>query len=108
MAQNISFFSDEKSLSKPPFGVGSIIIIDEKDKMCFHTGNLINNENAEKIIGLAFNEAERDSMLENLDEELKNYEKLRNIPIPNDLPPALVFDPRPIGFKLKHPESNKF
>jgi len=62
-------------------------------------------ENAEKIIGLAFNEAERDSMLENLDEELKNYEKLRNIPIPNDLPPALVFDPRPTGFKLKQGES---
>ncbi len=62
-------------------------------------------ENAEKIIGITFTESERDSMLENLDEDLQNYEKIRKIPIPNDLPPALVFDPRPTGFKLKQGES---
>ncbi len=63
-------------------------------------------KNAEKIIGLTFSESERDSMLKNLDEELQNYEKIRDIPIPNELAPALIFDPKPIGFKLKQGESS--
>ena len=62
-------------------------------------------KSAEKIIGLTFSGSERDSMLKNLDEELENYEKIRNIPIPNNVPPSLVFDPRPTGFKLKQGES---
>jgi len=62
-------------------------------------------EDAEKIIGLTFSESERDSMLKNLNDELQNYEKIRDISIPNELSPALMFDPRPVGFKLKQGES---
>ncbi|MCG3153693.1 MAG: putative amidase AmiD [bacterium] len=52
---------------------------------------------AEKIIGLQFNQAERDSMLGDLQENLENYEKIRQVPLPNSVPPALAFNPVPVG-----------
>ncbi|MBC6949779.1 amidase [candidate division KSB1 bacterium] len=52
---------------------------------------------AEKIIGLQFNEAKRDSMLGDLKENLENYQKIRNVPLPNSVPPALTFNPVPVG-----------
>lgn len=52
---------------------------------------------AEKIIGLQFNQAERDSMLGDLQENLENYEKIRSVPLPNSVPPALAFNPVPVG-----------
>jgi len=52
---------------------------------------------AEKIIGLQFNQAERDSMLGDLHENLQNYEKIRQVPLPNSVPPALAFNPVPVG-----------
>ncbi len=52
---------------------------------------------AEKIIGLQFTPAERDSMLGDLQENLENYEKLRQVPLPNSVPPALAFNPVPPG-----------
>jgi Asp-tRNA(Asn)/Glu-tRNA(Gln) amidotransferase A subunit family amidase len=55
-------------------------------------------EQAEKLIGLSFTEAKRDSMLEGLSDQLKNYEHMRSVALPNSVPPALVFDPIPVGF----------
>lgn len=52
---------------------------------------------AEKIIGLQFNEAKRDSMLGDLKENLENYQKIRSVPLPNNVPPALAFNPVPVG-----------
>ncbi len=52
---------------------------------------------AEKIIGLQFNEAKRDSMLGDLKENLENYQKIRGVPLPNSVPPALAFNPVPVG-----------
>lgn len=57
-----------------------------------------NVSNAEKIIGLEFTDAERDSMLDNLDEQLKNYENIRKIELANSVPPAIIFNPIPVGF----------
>lgn len=54
---------------------------------------------AEKINHLNFTDAERKQMLENLNERLENYEKLRAIKLNNSVPPALYFDPRPPGLK---------
>ena len=56
-------------------------------------------ESAEELIGLEFTPAERDSMLEDLDYNLGLYEDLRDIPIDNSVPPALIFNPLPPGFK---------
>jgi len=57
-------------------------------------------ENAEKIIGLEFTEAERDSMLDALSEQLNNYLNIRKIKIDNSIPPAILFNPIPVGFKI--------
>jgi len=59
-----------------------------------------NIENAEKIIGLKFNDAERDSMLSSLDSLLSNYQSLRNISLKNSIPPAISFNPVPEGFEF--------
>ena len=61
---------------------------------------------AEQLIRLDFTDAERDSMLSNLEEQAGQYEQLREIPLSNSVPPALVFDPVPVGFKFgteRHP-----
>lgn len=57
-----------------------------------------NISSAEKIIGLEFTDAERDSMLGNLEEQLKNYENIRKIELANSVPPAIDFNPIPVGF----------
>ncbi len=48
---------------------------------------------AEKIIGLRFSSKERKMMLDNLRENLKSYKELRKVSLPNDVPPALFFNP---------------
>ena len=49
---------------------------------------------AEKLIGLSFTDGERELMLEALNNHLKEYEKLRTVPLDNSVPPAISFDPR--------------
>lgn len=48
---------------------------------------------AEKIVGLTFADAERDLMLDNLNNALQSYTQLRSIPIPNHVAPAILFSP---------------
>ena len=56
---------------------------------------------AEKVSGLEFTEAERDLLLDNLNNTLQSYRQLRGLPLPNDIPPAIRFSPvlpgRPAG-----------
>jgi Asp-tRNA(Asn)/Glu-tRNA(Gln) amidotransferase A subunit family amidase len=52
---------------------------------------------AEALAGLAFSNAERDLMLEGLQQRLQAFEQLRAVALPNDVPPALAFDPDPAG-----------
>ena len=59
-----------------------------------------NIENAEKIIGIEYNSAERDSMLSDLDSQLVNYKHLREIDLKNSVPPAILFNPIPVGFEF--------
>ncbi|MDZ7764744.1 MAG: hypothetical protein U5K00_09990 [Melioribacteraceae bacterium] len=56
-----------------------------------------NVEEASEVIGLSFTEAERDSMLELLSEYRSMYDTLRSVKLPNDIPPAINFNPVPIG-----------
>jgi Asp-tRNA(Asn)/Glu-tRNA(Gln) amidotransferase A subunit family amidase len=55
---------------------------------------------AESLIGLKFNDAKRDSMLDDLHEQLSSYEAIRGTPLPNNVPPAILFNPIPVGMKF--------
>lgn len=48
---------------------------------------------AERLIGLRFTEEQRRLMLEDVNERLGAFEKLREVELPNHVPPALRFDP---------------
>ncbi len=52
-------------------------------------------------MGLNFDAAKRDSMLENLADQLESYDKLRAINLPNSIPPAVLFNPIPAGFQFE-------
>lgn len=55
---------------------------------------------AETLIGVTFSDAKRDSMIDDLNEQLASYLALRQIPLSNDIPPSFVFNPIPLGMKL--------
>ena len=59
-----------------------------------------NIESAEKIIGLEFTDAERDSMQTSLDEQLTNYQNIRKTELANSVPPAILFNTIPVGFEF--------
>jgi Asp-tRNA(Asn)/Glu-tRNA(Gln) amidotransferase A subunit family amidase len=59
-----------------------------------------NIESSEKIIGIDFTDAERDSMMDNLNEYLGNYKKIREVELKNSIPPAILFNPIPIKFEF--------
>lgn len=59
-----------------------------------------NIESAEKIIGLDFSDTERDSMVESLNEQLNNYKNIRKFDLKNSIPPVIVFNPIPGGFRF--------
>ncbi len=52
---------------------------------------------AAKLIGLEFDEVERDSMLTELQANRDSYLKLRKLKLKNAVPPALNFNPVPVG-----------
>jgi Asp-tRNA(Asn)/Glu-tRNA(Gln) amidotransferase A subunit family amidase len=52
---------------------------------------------AETLFGLTFTEAERDSLLDGLREQRNDYESIRKVDLPNDVAPALLFNPVPPG-----------
>jgi len=64
-----------------------------------------NIENAEPVIGLEFTDAEQDSMITLLDEQLENYQNIRKVDLANSVPPAILFNPIPVGFEF--PEEQK-
>jgi len=53
---------------------------------------------AESVAGLSFTDAERDLMLDELRDQRDQLRALRAMDLPNDVIPALVFDPRPGGW----------
>jgi Asp-tRNA(Asn)/Glu-tRNA(Gln) amidotransferase A subunit family amidase len=60
---------------------------------------------AENIIGLNFTDTERDSLLKDLQDNREAYFKIHETVIPNQVPPALTFNPIPVGFKPKNQQS---
>jgi len=52
------------------------------------------------LVGLEFNDTERDSMLDNLRTNFGSYELIRNAELKNNVVPSLLFNPLPIGFEF--------
>lgn len=68
-----------------------------------------NIKNAGRVIGLDFTDAEIDSMQSSLDSQLSNYDNIRNIELKNNVPPAILFNPIPVGFEFpKEQEQIRF
>ena len=55
---------------------------------------------AEKIIGLEFTDAERDSMIVDLNEQLASYKNIHKISLNNSVPSSISFNPLPVGFEI--------
>ena len=53
---------------------------------------------AEQVSGLEFTQAEREQMLEGVNDLLEDFAEMRAVPLDNSIAPALHFDPRPAGF----------
>jgi Asp-tRNA(Asn)/Glu-tRNA(Gln) amidotransferase A subunit family amidase len=58
---------------------------------------------AEEVAGLHFDPAERELMVDGLKQQEQRIAALHNIPLPNSVSPAIVFDPVPPGKKIPPP-----
>ena len=56
---------------------------------------------AEKLMGLDFSEAKINFMLADLKEQASSFEALHRLAFSNDVPPALLFNPIPVGMKFE-------
>lgn len=54
---------------------------------------------AERISGLQFSPAKREMALPGVNGQLKHFQAIRQLPLSNAVPPALVFNPLPPGWK---------
>lgn len=57
--------------------------------------------NAEKLIGIKFSDAKRDSMRADLNDMVKSYDNIRKVTLTNDIPPAILFNPIPVGMQFE-------
>ena len=55
---------------------------------------------AQELNGLNFSPVQRDSMLDELNDNLKYYLQMREVFIGNEISPALLFNPLPVDFKV--------
>ena len=55
---------------------------------------------AETVMGIRYSDAERALMADNLQAQIDVARRRRVVPLPDDLPPALRFDPRPPTFTM--------
>jgi Asp-tRNA(Asn)/Glu-tRNA(Gln) amidotransferase A subunit family amidase len=66
--------------------------------------NLITREavqDAERLIGLNFSDAKIDQMRSGLKSQLEDFEALHKIELSNSVPPAILFNPLPVGFQFE-------
>ena len=60
---------------------------------------------AEKIIGLQFTDAKRESLLNDVQYQRENFQSLRSLSLTNDVMPSILFNPIPVEFKLPSSKS---
>ena len=56
---------------------------------------------AEKLMGLGFSEAKIDLMLADLKDQAGRFEALHRFTFSNDVPPAILFNPIPVGMRFE-------
>ncbi len=56
---------------------------------------------ADTLIGLDFSDGELDLMLSGLGDQRADFEAMRRFPLSNSVPPAILFNPLPVGFKFE-------
>ena len=61
-------------------------------------------DEAARLIGLEFSGSEKDTMLADLQERLEKFKGLRAVELDNAVPPAIQFNPLPVGFKAPQKE----
>ena len=79
-------------------GVTGFLLGAIKDQSPITRGMLTQSE---KVVGLQFTAAEKDSMIDDLADNLESYNELRAIYIDNSVPPSLQFNPVPVGKKFE-------
>ncbi len=89
---NLKYFACGIAAAFVLFGVLYIRSADQND---ITTENI---SHAENLIGLSFSEAQRDSMVDGLSQYRSSYEAIRAYALDNSIPPALTFDPIPVGY----------
>jgi Asp-tRNA(Asn)/Glu-tRNA(Gln) amidotransferase A subunit family amidase len=57
--------------------------------------------NAQKLMGLNFSDAKLDSTLTEIADFQESYEAIRKVPLPNDVAPAIVFNPIPVSYTFE-------
>lgn len=82
-------------LSSASFFLGAYLIINEGENS--FTRQII--DDAGKLIGIQFSEAKVDSMMDGLNDQLKNYKAIREYQLDNSIMPSVLFNPIPAGFK---------
>jgi Asp-tRNA(Asn)/Glu-tRNA(Gln) amidotransferase A subunit family amidase len=70
---------------------------------CHHSQRLARRDvvSAQKLIGLQFSKTEIDTMLSYLQDNRKGYDSMRKYKLPNDVAPAVLFNPKPGNFEWK-------
>ncbi|WP_242920888.1 amidase [Pontibacter liquoris] len=58
-------------------------------------------QDAQKLMGLHFTDAQLDSATSEVEDFRKSYEAIRKVPLPNNVAPALVFNPIPVGYTFE-------
>lgn len=61
---------------------------------------------AQNLMGLHFTDAQLDSARADMEDFRKDYETIRKQPLSNDVAPALMFNPIPVGFAFEQGESS--
>jgi Asp-tRNA(Asn)/Glu-tRNA(Gln) amidotransferase A subunit family amidase len=84
------------------FGLGAFVTKLADDKI---TVPML--QQAQKLIGLNFTSAQLDSATTELQDFREGYERIRKVRLPNDVAPAIVFNPIPVGFEWPK-EQEKF
>jgi Asp-tRNA(Asn)/Glu-tRNA(Gln) amidotransferase A subunit family amidase len=82
----------------------AVLVVGGAFALYFVKGKKIDTQDvasAEKINGLRFTHRERKLMVEDLRENAGSYAKLRKVPLPNSVPPAIRFDPVPPETKIR-------
>jgi Asp-tRNA(Asn)/Glu-tRNA(Gln) amidotransferase A subunit family amidase len=59
----------------------------------------------EKLLGLKFNEAKRESLLGDVSAQRTSFVNLRAVPLPNNVVPSMLFNPIPFGMTLEKKKS---